>query len=554
MTPSSVLDKLKAFDIKQQDVDAWEKALGLEIPTNAAGEKQYSSLHVNLFKNIKKHLVLGRSFEDIKRLIILPKSVRSANEAPDVLESHVSVTPTIEGDASTPVAKPKSAQKSSKSASAKRPAKADSMTAELEALQASIELPTDRELESLVAAELEAQSLEESLLILDPPAIAPPTIETQPAPASKAQRQIIERQRKEIEAAFDAAIQDQYAIPPGGIAPSPSVEHPLKASVPEIGVPQALSGRVVEGIKPFVQGVQQQIANDLIQEQMQKQAVSQTVPVEMGLKKSAQQYLDAAIEGNLAKDGVVNLSDKVASRLDRHGMLSNEAQAEASQRGGGHNANLLLLIDRLMRDKEALQTQLTDIEKLNTHLYQANQLFQDRIKALTEDVESMQQQQFQTSKHDVLQLLNDKSALQKRVIDHEQRYKSLEGNYRSLLDQLEATKRQLDYQCDPKLFVGQWLEQATLQHVAFDHFGVSIEQTRQRLFKVTNAPERVFGPVAIFEHRFDYPSNPLWKRFETLTLTFKNDSTLLGELVTEYYLDETPVARAIYKVTCERKI
>mgnify|MGYP006196549911 CR=1 FL=1 len=71
-TVDTVLESLQRYEIDEADIAQWEKALGLNIPKNEYGRKQYSPHHVNLFKNIKKHLTLGRTLDEIRSLIKLP--------------------------------------------------------------------------------------------------------------------------------------------------------------------------------------------------------------------------------------------------------------------------------------------------------------------------------------------------------------------------------------------------------------------------------------------------------------------------------------------------
>ena len=68
----TAIDALRRFDIEEHDLRNWERELGLDIPVNIDGEKEYSPHHVNLFKNVKKHLTLGKTLDDIRKLVALP--------------------------------------------------------------------------------------------------------------------------------------------------------------------------------------------------------------------------------------------------------------------------------------------------------------------------------------------------------------------------------------------------------------------------------------------------------------------------------------------------
>ncbi len=73
-TVDTVLEALKKFDVDDATLLSWEEALGISIPVDEYGRKQYSPHHVNLFKNVKKHLALGRTLDQIRDLVALPPS------------------------------------------------------------------------------------------------------------------------------------------------------------------------------------------------------------------------------------------------------------------------------------------------------------------------------------------------------------------------------------------------------------------------------------------------------------------------------------------------
>ncbi|MBY0405805.1 MAG: MerR family transcriptional regulator [Cyanobacteria bacterium] len=80
-TTETALESLKKFDISETTLSEWENELGLMVPVDEYGRKQYSPHHINLFKNIKKHIALGRSIDQIKHLISLPPTAQSKPHA-----------------------------------------------------------------------------------------------------------------------------------------------------------------------------------------------------------------------------------------------------------------------------------------------------------------------------------------------------------------------------------------------------------------------------------------------------------------------------------------
>jgi DNA-binding transcriptional MerR regulator len=73
-TVESTIAALEKYDIDPQTLAEWERELNLTIPMDETGHKRYSPHHINLFKNIRKHLALGRSLSQIRDMVTLPPS------------------------------------------------------------------------------------------------------------------------------------------------------------------------------------------------------------------------------------------------------------------------------------------------------------------------------------------------------------------------------------------------------------------------------------------------------------------------------------------------
>jgi TolA-binding protein len=215
----------------------------------------------------------------------------------------------------------------------------------------------------------------------------------------------------------------------------------------------------------------------------------------------------------------------------------------------GPNAGLLVLLDRLMAEKDDLQARLLDMEKQKVHLYQTNDLFQRRVKELTTEIEQLQEK---LRAQENLKLMDDKSRLQKQVLEVEQRQAESEKQLQKLTRENQQLKESLSSKVNPNVFIGNWLEEAELQEIAYDNFGINIESKRNRMFRITQLPDRFFGHTAIIDTTYDYQANTLWKRTESLVLSIIHDNRLEGELIAEYSLDGTPVAKAVYRVKCHR--
>ena len=102
-------------------------------------------------------------------------------------------------------------------------------------------------------------------------------------------------------------------------------------------------------------------------------------------------------------------------------------------------------------------------------------------------------------------------------------------------------------------FTGSWTAKAKLLKVIFDTVGIDIPKERTKSFKVTDKPKRLYGNMSVFMSTFNCEDDPLWERIETYRVAYINEEELKGELDVEYYVDNVPVAKAIYSIHCTRK-
>jgi len=355
-TVDTALEALKKYDVQESDLLAWEKALNLDIPVDGYGRKQYSPHHVNLFKNIKKHIALGRTIGEIRQIINLPPI-----------------------EESKPKAKPQVAQ----------------------------------------------------------------------AQAGRSQQMAVGQSRP---------------------------NEPVKATV------------------------------------VQKSAYA-----------------------------------SVPTRPAVRGTASSGA------------ANVINLVQRLNREKDQLYKKLLETEKLNSHLYSANNLFHKKVREMAAQIQQLRENFGENEK---FKLLDDKARLHKQLIDAEKlsQYKQEEilnqklnnETLRQDIKKLEGRIAALTTPFDAAKFRGDWMETGSLVEVVYDNFGINIEPERVRLFRISEKLNRLYGNMAVINTSYQYETNNLWKRDESLVVSYLDEQTLAGELMAEYILDGVPVAKAIYRVTCRR--
>lgn len=360
-TVDTALESLRKYDIQEGDLLTWERELNLEIPVDEYGRKQYSPHHVNLFKNIKKHIALGRTIEEIRQLISLPplETSKPREVRPAAVKSLQQPTPTAAAATQSP---------------------------------------------SVASADAAAKVIQKS---------------------------------------------------------------------PYAAVPK----------RPNVAG--------------------------------------------------------------------------ASAAGGA--ANVVNLVHKLNKEKDQLYKKLLETEKLNSHLYSANSLFHKKVRDLTLQIQKLREN---FNENEKFKLLDDKARLQKQLIDAEKlsQYKQEEILRQKMQnDDLQLQLKQRDEKIqamraafDADKFRGDWMESGTLIEVVYDNFGINIEPERVRLFRISERPSRIYGSMALINTSYQYETNNLWKREETLMVSYMDEQTLEGELMAEYILDGVPVAKALYRVTCRR--
>lgn len=388
-TVDTALESLKKYDIGESDLLEWEKSLGLDIAVDAYGRKQYSPHHINLFKNVKKHLALGRTLDEIRSIIVLPPLSQSRPQGRPVLE--------------------------------------------------------------------QAEPVLEKL-----GSIAPES--TSPVGAVDAEQQ-------------DLTL-NLESLPP---KPTTDTRKSAYASVPA---------------RP-------------------------AVPPSSGTRSA----------GASASAGQVS--------------------AEA--------ASVIHLVQRLTQEKDHLYTKLLETEKLNSHLYSANSLFHKKTSEMSRQISQLKES---LNENERFKLLDDKARLHKQLLEMERTAQSKQDEVDKVLREkamlqaeIEQTRQRiqaLSIPFDPEKFQGDWMEAGRLVDVLYDNFGINIESERARLFRISDVSLRCYGRMAIVHTHYQYETNNLWRRDETLSVAYTDEDTLEGELTAEYILDGVPVAKALYRVTCRR--
>jgi DNA repair exonuclease SbcCD ATPase subunit len=246
------------------------------------------------------------------------------------------------------------------------------------------------------------------------------------------------------------------------------------------------------------------------------------------------------------------------------------------QYGGlGHTGTLAELLDKTIREKDDLQARLMETEKLNSHLYNANNLYHRKVRQLGEQ---MSQSEAQENRY--FKLLDDKSRLQAQLLEAEktsqqarqqlaevqrhasQQRQQLEGTIESLQRQVKYLQQELGGTSDGitghlpasgDIFTGVWNETATLLEVRYDQYGIELDANRQRTFKISSPPQQRIGAMAMINTQYAYENNASWHRQETLILSPNGMEKLEGVLEMTFWMNDTAMASALYRVESTRQ-
>lgn len=219
------------------------------------------------------------------------------------------------------------------------------------------------------------------------------------------------------------------------------------------------------------------------------------------------------------------------------------------------------LFQQLSQERDNLRERLLESEKLNTHLYNTNEMFRRKVRDLTESILRLKEK---SKEGEVMKLLEDKAKLQRELIDVRRHREVAERSLADVARQLQQTRHEYQDICNrldtlrssripQESFYGVWQEEAALQEVVYDQIGLNMETSRTRQVAIEhNAYMQQFGASLMFTTHYQYETNQLWQRRETVVLSWINDTQLEGPIFVEYLLEGKPVARAVYTATYSR--
>ena len=557
MTSATIQNTFAKYDIHPQQLRDWEEALGMSIPTDSQGNKLYTRQHLNLFKNIKKHIALGRSLAHIKQIISLPpdqasqpvdrnvkqawghapslqKKASLANEAPPVAVTNP--LPRREEAVVAPLSLESEALLESFKESAENVVLPTEQSPNLEALDVvndlvSLDLETTlhADLEMNLASDLQSTISElpvDSLELLSPAEASESVVETQ------ASIQHLEE------------ILEEDILTKAVVAEDPLVILAEDLPISSDETPETQDNAVIHAS-----------LSDAMQASPPSSAWSYTPAI------MSPQVLLSSVKTDLLETVEEPAQQKVNSIVEKRSTEASPTQYLSAPLAIVHEKqeHSLQIVDRLLTEKDALQTRLVEAEKLNSHLYNVNNLFNKKVKELTSLIKKMKHSY---NEHDLMKLMDDKAKLQRQLLDAEkskldaqrQAEKSKESEkyaqaaQKYLADELRSQRQGFE----GERFLGDWRESLKLREIQYDSFGLNVEEERRQHRLIDTVPTRIVGNVAFVTTRYAYPDNTLWQRLETLTVVYMEENKAEGELQVDYILDGIPVCRAIYIANLER--
>lgn len=500
-TVDTTLESLKKYDITETDLMDWEKSLGLDIAVDAYGRKQYSPHHINLFKNVKKHLALGRTLNEIRQIIVLPPLLQSR---PQVKASNEQISTAPEKNL------PHSSQvQNLVDESALSPSQ-------------SVHVPMTVSSSEVINA---------SAIPSEKPAFDPIIALAASSSASVSPAHRVQDFISELKEPANRSLPDTPSISELDKANIPALDKSPYASAPKIPT---------------------------VQHQPESVPTNQTASIHPAANISQVSQVNPAQNANPIPKKLVEPS---VSPAPSSTSVPNPIPSHPSMQAPGNKgaSEALHLVQRLSQEKDQLYKKLLETEKLNSHLYSANSLFHKKTNEMSRQINQLREN---LNENERFKLLDDKARLHKQLLDAERNTHSKQEEIQARIQENSALKDELQHYkhrvqmlsaaFDADKFRGDWMEAGRLVDVLYDNFGINIESERVRLFRISDTPNRRYGRMAIIHTNYQYETNNLWRRDETLAVAYSDEDTLEGELTAEYILDGVPVAKALYRITCRR--
>jgi DNA-binding transcriptional MerR regulator len=548
MTSHTIQDTLHKYDIHPQQLLDWEEALGLSIPTNANGQKLYTRQHLNLFKNIKKHMALGRSLTQIKQIITLPPDQdaqpveRNINQAWGHIPA-LKKMPLSQGSLNTSV-------------DVKRIETSHLSPLGTPSLQPNQGIETALSLESEALLETFKESAE---AIIHPHELTERLLADSCESLSTLEAEASLQLDLSISAPHQAlevpSIADQT---PTQDAPPP--EEPVGEAPPASSITHAVQESFVEPLALDASSAEEPVRREA-ESSLETPSEWAFTPAIMPPQVLVDAFKERPALENVFENVQTPEPSSQTSIVEKRSTEASPTSYLFAPLAASYEKQeqSLQILDRLITEKDALQTRLVEAEKLNSHLYNVNNLFNKKVKELTTLIKKMKQTY---NENELMKLMDDKAKLQRQLLDAEkdkldaqrQAEKAKDAKAYALTAQkhlAEELKAQRQGFAGIR-FLGNWCESLKLREIQYDTFGLNVEEQRSQHRLIDVVPTRVVGNVAFVTTRYAYPDNTLWQRLETLTLVYLEDNHAQGELQVDYILDGIPVCRAIYIAQLER--
>jgi DNA-binding transcriptional MerR regulator len=209
-------------------------------------------------------------------------------------------------------------------------------------------------------------------------------------------------------------------------------------------------------------------------------------------------------------------------------------------------------IDRLQQECHLLHERLLESEKRNSHLFQTNEAFTEKLEAMAQ---ALQQAKEKSKEGDIMKLLEDKARLHKDLLETRKQKDTIEKHAYEWQAHAELLEGALTTLTQPSLetFYGVWQEHVVLQEVLLDEVGIQMDARRERTVVLEAGPlMQQFGNALMLTTQYHYDNNPHWERRETSILVLQANGELSGPLFVEYWFEKRLMAKALYRFSAER--
>lgn len=294
---------------------------------------------------------------------------------------------------------------------------------------------------------------------------------------------------------------------------------------------------------------------------LKNQALAQKEELETSIRDNNLRFSQKDLHIDTLEDQIINLQEELKSvKAQKEALKKTNNQwsttlSDLQAQLEGFQSQII----ELEEDKKALETTISDQEQ--ELLLLAGE--KGKLESARKEIEK----KFNNLENDSINLIKLNDDLEEQLIAYEDKNAELIDHlesYKDQIDILEHQKREMfaaieelgnfnkQEKENTNAYIGSWTARSTLVKSSFNSIDINIPKEKTKTFKIAEVPKRKYGSLVVLVSTKNYPNDPLWKKVETYKVALLNEEELAGELDVEYYIDEIPVAKALYTVQCHK--